>query len=54
MNNIENIQEALRKVTVEVVAHGEGLSLLVKANNPPIDRMAKAAANGMKCNETTV
>ena len=48
MNNIENIQEALRKVTIEVVAHGEGLSLLVKTNNPPIDRMAKAAANGVK------
>lgn len=48
MNNIENIQEALRKITIEVVAHGEGLSLLVKANNPPIDRMTKAVANGVK------
>lgn len=48
MNNIENIQGALRKVTIEIVAHGDGLNLLEKANNPPIERMAKAVANGVK------
>lgn len=49
MNNIENLRVALGdKTSVEVVAHGEGLKLLVKSDEPFVARMKKASVSGVK------
>lgn len=49
MNNVENLREALgEKTSVEIVAHGEGLKLLLNADEPIRARMSKAAAAGVK------
>lgn len=49
VSNVENLREALgEKTSVEIVAHGEGLKLLMKANTPLTERMKKAAADGVK------
>ena len=49
MNNVENLRVALGdKTSVEVVAHGEGLKLLVKSDEPVVARMKKASVTGVK------
>lgn len=49
MNNVENVQKAFdEKVEIEVVAHGEGLKLLVKNSDPIAERMKKASNHNVK------
>lgn len=48
MHNIENLQKTLGdKTKIEVVALGEGLKFLIKANNPLADRMKIASTHNV-------
>ncbi len=48
LNNVENVRKALPGTTVEVVAHGKGLALLLSAKNASArDRLRKQASDGV-------
>ncbi len=49
LNNVENLQKALgpERTSIEVVAHGKGLSLLVTADTPHKDRLQKISETGV-------
>ncbi|MGI8437403.1 MAG: DsrE family protein [Chthoniobacterales bacterium] len=48
LNNVENLRTAFGNATqIEVVAHGQGLSLLVAKDNALAERMEKLGASGV-------
>ena len=48
LNNVENLRKALgAKTEIEVVAHSQGLGLLVAKDNPLLERMQKISQSGV-------
>jgi intracellular sulfur oxidation DsrE/DsrF family protein len=49
LNNVDNLQNALGKenLTIEVVAHAKGLSLLLSKDPVFVDRIQKSSATGV-------
>jgi intracellular sulfur oxidation DsrE/DsrF family protein len=49
LNNVENLRKAFgpNAVAIEVVAHGKGLGMLVKASSEQKDRIKTLAADGV-------
>ncbi len=49
LNNIENARKALGKADAAVVAHGEGLSMMISAKNAAVSqRMSQLAETGVQ------
>jgi len=46
LNNVENVQKALGRVSVEVVAHGDGLAMLTSSKNGAVRERMKQNADG--------
>lgn len=49
MNNAENLQKSLgsQATSIEIVAHGAGLALLMKGNETHAERLARIAGSGV-------